>query len=144
LSSIVQKYARGNYDTTIYLLDNIPPSTPAKSPYQKITGVSAEASRGILSGRKALTVEGVLTQNGTIVGSFTDYRTMSGGPMTTGYRGVCYLLNLSVKRIGKDVGIWLGEPTMNALLGKEKRRRKSTEAGTESHVESEDKVVDEN
>ncbi len=135
LPEAVQQSARRGYFDEIYLMDKIPPSTPAKVLTMKITGVTSEDRRGFLLGRKALIVEGVLTQQGTVLGSFTDYRVRGGGAMITGYRGTCYLLNSAVKHMGKDIGKWLARPGMDSLLGKAKHLKKHEEASAEPEKE---------
>ncbi len=136
LPLVVQKVAR-RYYSEVTLQDQIPASTPDQVLTMKITDVIAEKRHGVLSGRKSIVAEGVLTQNGKVIGTFTDLR-QSGGAMLTGPRGECYLLNHSAKAIAKDVGIWLANPRMNSMLGKAKRRKKHVEAHVEEHVEEEE------
>ncbi len=142
LPSVIRKYAERHYDA-IYMMDRIPPVTPAKVLTLKISGVSAEKSKGILFGQNTLTVEGILTQNGNVIGSFTDFRVMGKRPMTEGYRGICYLLNRSAKRVGKDIGGWLAKPSMNATLGSARRLKKEMISSPEPAADPDDTDDDE-
>lgn len=58
LPSLIRKFAERHYDT-IYLMDKVPPATPAKVLTLKITGFSPEKSKGTLFGQNILTVEGL-------------------------------------------------------------------------------------
>lgn len=71
---------------------------------------------GVFSGAKAVSVEGVLYENGKKIGSFKGRRT-SGGGAVFGYKGTCSILGRCVKTLGKDISDWLVKPTMNARLG---------------------------
>jgi hypothetical protein len=71
---------------------------------------------GVFSGAKAVSVEGVLYENGKKIGSFKGRRT-SGGGAVFGYKGTCSILGRCVKALGKDISDWMVKPTMNARLG---------------------------
>jgi hypothetical protein len=71
---------------------------------------------GAWSGAKSVTVEGVLKENGEVIGSFTGAR-YSGGGAFGGFKGTCSMLGRCVQAIGKDIAGWLKNPTMNAMLG---------------------------
>lgn len=89
---------------------------------------------GRMSGPKSVTVEGTLKQNGNVLGSFTVQRATMGG-YGGGSSGTCALLHRCAKRIGKDVGVWLQKPTMNAVLGTARQKGN----GSEAAVDKEDK-----
>lgn len=71
---------------------------------------------GAWSGPKLVTVEGTLTDNGEVIGSFIGTR-YSGGGAFGGYKGTCSILGRCIKALGKDIAAWLKNPTMDALLG---------------------------
>jgi len=71
---------------------------------------------GAWSGAKSVTVEGVLKENGEVIGSFTGAR-YSGGGAFGAMKGTCSILGRCIQAIGKDIATWLREPTMNAMLG---------------------------
>jgi hypothetical protein len=71
---------------------------------------------GAWSGAKSVTVEGELTENGEVIGSFTAAR-YSGGGAFGGFKGTCAILGRCIQAIGKDIAGWLKNPTMNAMLG---------------------------
>lgn len=78
-----------------------------------VTGVYA-AGGGGWSGPKSVTLKGVLTDNGKVVGSFEGNRTASGGPFSA---GTCRMLENCVAALSKDIARWLRNPTMDAKLG---------------------------
>jgi len=71
---------------------------------------------GAWSGAKSVTVEGVLKENGEVIGSFTGAR-YSGGGAFGAMKGTCSILGRCIQALGKDIAAWLREPTMNAMLG---------------------------
>jgi hypothetical protein len=71
---------------------------------------------GAWSGAKSVTVEGVLKENGEVIGSFTGAR-YSGGGAFGGFKGTCAILGRCIETLGKDIATWLKNPTMNAMLG---------------------------
>lgn len=83
--------------------------------YLTITNVLG-AGGGAWSGAKSVTVEGVLKENGEVIGSFTGAR-YSGGGAFGGFKGTCAILGRCVEALGKDIAAWLKDPTMHAMLG---------------------------
>lgn len=100
----IKSYARGDYDS-IYLSDSLSDSTPAKVLVMKIVNAQGLGG-GRYSGPKSLTIEGTLSQNGTVLGTFVVHRGTMGG-FGGGGSGTCSLLHRCAKKIGKDVGSWL-------------------------------------
>lgn len=68
---------------------------------------------GGYSGAKTATVEGKLMENGEVIGTFSDHRRALMGMMP----GTCSMLKRVAKIIGKDIGEWLANPSMDAKLG---------------------------
>ena len=122
----IKKYAEGNYDS-IFLSDTLSNATPAKVLVMKIANAQGLGG-GRYSGPKSLTVEGTLTQNEKVLGSFVVQRATMGG-YGGGSKGTCGLLvTRCAKKIGKDVGEWLRKPTINAVLGTAKDGGKTADA----------------
>ncbi len=71
---------------------------------------------GAWSGGKSVKIEGTLTQNGKILGTFRALRA-SGGGAFGGYKGTCSILGRCVKTLGKDVAAWAANPSMDSRLG---------------------------
>jgi hypothetical protein len=71
---------------------------------------------GAWSGSKSVTAEGVLKENGEVIGSFTSSRYSTGGAFG-GFKGTCSILGRCIKAMGKDIAEWLKKPTMHAMLG---------------------------
>lgn len=83
--------------------------------YLEITHVLGTGG-GSWSGPKSVTVEGILKENGEVIGSFTGARYSTGGAFG-GFKGTCGILGRCIKALGKDIATWLKNPTMNAMLG---------------------------
>lgn len=75
---------------------------------------------GAWSGAKFATIKGRLTENGRLRGSFIAARATGGGAFG-GFKGTCSLLGRVVKALGKDVGRWLQNPSIDARLGQAPR-----------------------
>ena len=83
--------------------------------YIEITNVLGTGG-GAWSGAKSVTVRGDLRENGEVIGSFTAAR-YSGGGAFGGFKGTCAILGRCIKSLGKDIAVWLSDPTMHAMLG---------------------------
>lgn len=68
---------------------------------------------GGYSGAKSATVEAKLMENGEVIGTATSHRRALMGMMP----GTCSMMKRVAKILGKDVGEWLANPTMDANLG---------------------------
>lgn len=112
LPAFIQDYAKGRFDT-VNLVES--PSANGKFLSVKITGLVGTGG-GAWSGAKQVTIDGTLTENGKVVGTFKGMR-VSGGGAFGAYKGTCSILGRCVKALGKDVAGWLKSPTMNARLG---------------------------
>ncbi|MES9943308.1 MAG: hypothetical protein ABW105_02795 [Candidatus Thiodiazotropha sp. 6PLUC1] len=71
---------------------------------------------GAWSGSKSVAVTGELFENGKKIGSFNGRRS-SGGGMFGAYKGTCSILDRCVKALGKDIAIWLIDPSMDDRIG---------------------------
>ena len=88
---------------------------------------------GGYSGSKSVTISGELRENGEVIGSLTARRHTIFGVMP----GTCSILKRLAKKLGKDVALWLAEPTMDALLGdsdKDAERAAEEAAATENEA----------
>ncbi|MCG8488906.1 MAG: hypothetical protein MI756_15635 [Chromatiales bacterium] len=74
------------------------------------------AGGGAWSGAKFVAVKGELFENGKKIGSFNGRRT-SGGGFFGAYKGTCKILDRCVKALGKDIAVWMIDPSMDAMLG---------------------------
>jgi hypothetical protein len=74
------------------------------------------AGGGAWSGAKYVAVKGELFENGKKIGSFNGRRT-SGGGFFGAYKGTCKILDRCVKALGKDIALWMIDPTMDAMIG---------------------------
>lgn len=121
--AMVRKFAQKNFDN-VFLYDIIPPDTVATVLTMSIKDARGTTG-GVFSGAKSITVEGTVTQDGRVLGTFIDRRASGFGKIKIGWHmsgkkhraGTCDLLFQCAETIGKDVAVWLKEPTMNAQLG---------------------------
>ncbi len=111
LPGFIKDFAKGRVE----LADDVSESTPGRVLHLKIVNVIGPGG-GAWSGSKSVTVEGKLTDNGEVVGTFIASR-FSGGGAFGGYKGTCSILGRCIKTIGKDIALWLKNPTMDARLG---------------------------
>lgn len=118
LARYVEPFSRRHFEQTS-IQENISPSTDAEVLTMKITALTVEKIKGMKSGPASLTVEGVLTKNGAVIGSFTAFRD-AGEELVTRDRSECHFLKFCAKAIGKDISRWLGKPEMNSMLLKSK------------------------
>jgi len=114
LPHFVKEFA-DSYGIDVTLTENSPNKNKGKVLVLEITGVSGGGG-GAWSGAKSVQVKGELFENGKPVGNFVASR-YSGGGMFAGYKGTCSIMGRCVKAIGKDISIWLKNPTKNAHLG---------------------------
>jgi hypothetical protein len=71
---------------------------------------------GAYSGAKSVQVKGELREGDKVIGTFIGSRA-SGGGMFAGFKGTCSIMGRDVKVLGKDIVLWLKNPTMDARLG---------------------------
>ncbi len=112
LPEFIKSYASG---VKVVLADDIGKSTEGRVLHLEITHVIGHGG-GAWSGSKSVTVEGELTENGEVIGTFTAMRYSSGGAFA-GFKGTCSILGRCIKTLGKDIATWLRNPTMHAMLG---------------------------
>ena len=113
LSEFVQSEGR-NYGTNVIAVDTVA-NKKGRVLTMKITNVMG-AGGGAWSGAKSVSVEGELSENGKVIGSFRGSR-YSGGGVFGGFKGTCSILGRCVKALGSDIAGWLKSPVMNASLG---------------------------
>lgn len=105
----VESYAKDGFDK-VERVDNAAKQKSGKA--LGVTIVHLEAlSGGPWSGRKSITLEGTLYENGKAVSNFRAKRQTKGGMKT------CPNLNHIAKSLGKDIGKWLQDPKKDAQLG---------------------------
>jgi len=108
----IKKFNRSNYQLVT--------QKPASGDYHVLTAEIVNvigAGGGAWSGAKSVKVKGTLKDaKGKVLGSFQAGR-YSGGGAFAGYKGTCSIMGRCTKAIGKDIGIWLTNPTMDARLG---------------------------
>lgn len=106
---------------TVTQAERITPTTAGRTLSAKITHILAPGG-GAYSGPKNFTVEGVLRDNGRVVGSFTATREAINAPRpgsvaVSPTASTCGQLLQISKMISKDIASWARQPTMNAKLG---------------------------
>ena len=113
LPGFIENYARKG--VKVVMSDEPLDSLEGKVLHLEIVQVLGAAGGG-WSGPKTVTVEGELTENGDVIGSFTATRFSTGGWYGQ-YKSTCSILGRCIKAIGKDIAAWLRNPTKDALLG---------------------------
>lgn len=116
----IGSYAKRHFDQVAFA-DSVSPTTPGKVMTAKITHILAPGG-GAYSGPKALSIEGVLRDNGKVIGTFTARRQVLAyvrpGVVVIGAgASTCGLMDKVAKELGKDVAQWLQAPSMNSKLG---------------------------
>ena len=112
LPQFIKTYAK---KMNIVLAEEISDSTDGKVLHVEIVNVIG-AGGGAWSGAKSVTVQGELTENSEVIGTFIASR-YSGGGMFGGFKGTCSILARCIKTLGSDIAKWLANPTMDAKLG---------------------------
>lgn len=120
LPNYISAYAKRHFDQVAFV-DSVSPTTPGKVVTAKITYILAPGG-GAYSGPKSLTMEGVVRDNGKVIGTFTARRQVFAhvrpGVIVIGAgASTCGLMDKVAKELGKDVALWLEAPSMNARLG---------------------------
>ena len=87
-------------------------SAAGKVLYLEFEHVFAPGGGGY-SGAKSVSVVGELRENGEVIASLTADRAALFGITP----GTCSMLKRAVKKLGQDIGNWLKEPTLDAMLG---------------------------
>jgi len=103
------------HDITVKLKDHISKKSKGKVLVLEITGTQG-AGGGAWSGKKSVQAKGELFENGKSIGNFTANR-YSGGGFFAAYKGTCSIMGRCVKTMGKDIALWLQNPTKNTHLG---------------------------
>ncbi|MDH3620692.1 MAG: hypothetical protein OER91_07365 [Gammaproteobacteria bacterium] len=111
LPKYVQSYAK-KAGVKVALTSDALDGVEGKVLYMTTTNIFAPGGGGY-SGAKSATVEGKLMENGEVIGTFSDHRRALMGMMP----GTCSMLKRVAKIIGKDIGEWLANPSMDAKLG---------------------------
>lgn len=107
---------------TINMLDAPSKGAPGRTLIMQIVGIDS-APGGSHTGKKGVSIDGSLWENGKMVGNFQATRYSSGGAFYAypgQYKGTCSILARDVKTLGKDVAEWLQKPSLGARLGEAK------------------------
>lgn len=119
LAEYTKASAENDY-AKINVLDNPSKNAPGRTLTMQIVGIDAAAG-GVYTGKKGVSIEGSLWDNGKMIGNFQATRYSTGGAsFGYQYKGTCAILARDVKTLGKDVAKWLQKPGMNARLGEAK------------------------
>lgn len=113
LPKFIEDYSKKGVDVVVG--DDPGEESAGKVLHLEFTNVHGPGG-GAWSGPKIVTVEGTLTDNGEVIGSFIGTRYSTGGAFG-GYKGTCSILGRCIKALGKDIAAWLKNPTMDAMLG---------------------------
>lgn len=81
----------------------------------EITAALAQGG-GAFSGPKSVSISGVLTENGAVIGNFRAARYSTGGAFG-GFKGTCAIVGRCAKTLGKDIATWLRNPGKDSMLG---------------------------
>jgi len=112
LPGFIQDYSK---KVNLVLVDEVSEESEGRVLTLEIIGVVGFGG-GAWSGAKNVTVEGTLTENGEVIGTFVAMR-YSGGGAFGGFKGTCSILGRCIKTLGSDIAKWLAEPRMDAMLG---------------------------
>ena len=107
----IKRYAK---EMNVVLANDVSDNTEGWVLHVEIVNVIGTGG-GTWSGPKSVTVQGKLTENGEIIGTFT--ATRATGRSGAGGHGTCSMLDRCMKTLGKDIARWLTDPTMDAKLG---------------------------
>jgi len=99
----------GEY-TTVTVLDRITPATPGRTLTARITQVVT-----LVNGDTTLTVDGVLRENGRVIGSFTARQARPATRPGASTSQCGSLLQIS-RVLGREIAAWSRQPSMNAQL----------------------------
>jgi hypothetical protein len=106
----LKKAAKGDVD--VVLSKDSLEATEGKVLFLEVTNMFGLGG-GAYSGSKSAIVSGKLHENGELIGSVQVRRRSIMGMMP----GTCSIMKRIAKKIGKDIAVWLQEPTMDAMLG---------------------------
>ncbi len=107
LPRYIKQYAK---KMNVVLAEDVSDSTEGRVLHIEIVNVIGTG--GVAwSGMKSVTVQGKLTENGEVIGTFIASRA------TGSTRGTCAMLEHCMEGIAKDIAKWLTNPTMDAKLG---------------------------
>jgi hypothetical protein len=104
--------ALGSEYQTVTQAERITPTTPGRTLTARISQVQASGGGGT-----SFTVDGVLRDNGRVIGSFTARREKPGAASGAAGASRCGQLFQLSKQISQDIAEWARTPRMNAQLG---------------------------
>ena len=110
LAYSIKEYAK---KMNVVLAEDVNDSTEGRVLHMEIVNVIGGGG-GFWSGQKSVTVQGKLTENGEVIGTFIANRATGS---TRSGDGTCDMLELCMKVMAKDIAKWLPNPTMDAKLG---------------------------
>ncbi len=110
LAYSIKEYAK---KMNVVLAEDVNDSTEGRVLHMEIVNVIGGGG-GFWSGQKSVTVQGKLTENGEVIGTFIARRA-TRNMFSSPY--LCDMLRRCTDAIAKDIARWLTNPTMDAKLG---------------------------
>jgi hypothetical protein len=113
LSGFIRDNALGDYQNII--VDGSQSTFSADVLSVEIDSLRASKGGG-WSGPKYVSVQGSLKRNGSVIGNFQGKRTSMGAAFGV-FKRTCDILGRCTKTLGKDIAVWLQNPSKNSMLG---------------------------
>lgn len=99
----------------ITLVDQVSADMPGRVLIVEIAD-AVSMGNAFIGHQKYSKVKGKLYQDGELIGSFSGRRNSMGG-FGAGYKGSCSVLGRTIKALGKDIAVWLKNPSEGSSIG---------------------------